>query len=141
MKTAGVFLDQSKAEIISFEGGVAAFMESVISDYGGRERFDGEGNDDTRFTSDPYHGSNNEFKKHRIEENELKAYFKFLAEKLNGFDRILLFGPGEGKKQFSNYVADLNTFKGKQIFVESSDKMTTNQLLEFVREYYGNLDK
>lgn len=136
-----MFIDQTKADLIRYEDGTATFMESVISDYGGRDRFEGEGSNETRFGSDPYHGSNNEYKKHRIEENDLKAYFKFLAEKLSGFDMILLFGPGEGKKQFSNHISELHAFRDKQIFVESSDKLTDNQLLEFVRNFFGQKDK
>jgi stalled ribosome rescue protein Dom34 len=85
--------------------------------------------------------SNNEFKKNRIEENDLQAYYKSLAEKLEGYDEILLFGPGEAKKQFKNVAEQLHVFQNKVLHVETSDKLTSNQLLEFVREYFKLVKK
>lgn len=134
-------MDHSKAELIRYENGAAGFLETVLSEYGGIERIKGEGSDETRFTSNPYHMSNNEFKKNRIEENDLQAYFKSLAEKLEGFDEILLFGLGEAKKQFKNMIEQLHSFQNKSIHIETSDKLTNNQLLEFVREYFKPVRK
>ncbi len=140
-KKIGVFMDHSKAELIRYENGAAGFLETVLSEYGGRDRYEGMGSDETRFTSNPYHISNNEFKKNRIEENDLQAYYKSLAEKLEGFDEILLFGPGEAKKQFKNMIEQLHSFQSKVIHIETSDKLTSNQLLEFVREYFKPVKK
>jgi hypothetical protein len=134
-------MDHSKAELIRYENGAAGFLETVLSEYGGIERIKGEGSDETLFTSNPYHMSNNEFKKNRIEENDLQAYFKSLAEKLEGFDEILLFGLGEAKKQFKNMIEQLHSFQNKSIHIETSDKLTNNQLLEFVREYFKPVRK
>jgi hypothetical protein len=134
-------MDHSKAELIRYENGAAGFLETVLSEYGGIERIKGEGSDETLFTSNPYHMSNNEFKKNRIEENDLQAYFKSLAEKLEGFDEILLFGLGEAKKQLKNMIEQLHSFQNKSIHIETSDKLTNNQLLEFVREYFKPVRK
>lgn len=140
-KKIGVFIDYSKAELIRYENGAAGFWETVLSDYGEKERYEGEGSDETRFTSNPYHVSNNEFKKNRIIENNLQSYYKTLIEKLKSFDEILLFGPGEAKKQFKNFAEQLQEFKHKIWHIESSDKLTDNQLLEFGREYYKPVKK
>lgn len=140
-KKIGVFMDHSKAELIRYENGAAGFWETILSEHGGRDRYEGEGSDQTRFTSNPYHTSNNEFKKNRMEENDLQAYYKSLAEKLEGFDEILLFGPGEAKKQFKNYAEQLHAFQNKALHVETSDKLTSNQLLEFVRVYFKPVKK
>ena len=136
VKKIGVFMDHTKAVLIRYENGAAGFLETVLSEYGGKDRYEGEGSDETRFTSDPYHMSNNEFKKHRIEENDLHDYYKRLASYLEGYDELLLFGPGEAKKQFKNFVEQQHAFKNKMMHVASSDKLTDNQLLEFVREYF-----
>lgn len=141
VKKIGVFMDHSKAELIRYENGAAGFLETVLSEHGGRDRYEGEGSNETRFTSDPYHMSNNEFKKHRIEENDLHDYYKRLASHLEGYDELLLFGPGEAKKQFKNFAEQLQVFQNKVLHVETSDKLTDNQLLEFVREYFKSVKK
>ncbi|MCX7743931.1 MAG: hypothetical protein N2167_05125 [Flavobacteriales bacterium] len=141
VKKIGVFMDHSKAELIRYENGAAGFIETILSEHGGRDRYEGEGSDETRFSSDPYHGSNNEFKKHRIEENDLHAYYKNLSKELEHYDEILLFGPGEAKKEFKNYVEQMHAFQNKRLHVENSDKLTENQLLEFVREYFKPVQK
>jgi len=59
-------MDHSKEELNRYENGAAGFLETILSEYVGIERIKGEGSDETRFTSNPYHMSKNEFKKKTI---------------------------------------------------------------------------
>jgi len=49
-----------------------------------------------------------------------------------------LFGPGTAKEQLRNRLRDNKSFGGKWLSVQPSDKLTDNQLLAFVREFYDS---
>jgi uncharacterized protein (DUF2225 family) len=134
----GVWIDQSKAYVIGYKKGKAVLLESIDSPYESIKRIDGEGKDMTRFSPNPEHASNNEHKKHNITQNELNEYYKMMETKLHAFDDILLFGPGTAKEQLRNRLRDNKSFGGKWLSVQPSDKLTDNQLLAFVREFYDN---
>ncbi|MBE2247342.1 MAG: hypothetical protein IAE67_08795 [Candidatus Competibacteraceae bacterium] len=135
-KRIAVFLDQTEARLISIQEGVAAFEDVVESPYTGQRREPGEGSDDTRFTNSFSSFSNNEFSKNRIMENELNSYYKQLESRLESYDEILLFGPGQAKKELRNRMDEMVAYRKKEIRVENCDRMTDNQLLEFVRNQF-----
>jgi hypothetical protein len=137
-KQVGVWIDQSKAYLIGYKKGKAVLLESIDSPYESIKRIDGEGKDMTRFSPNPEHASNNEHKKHNITQNELNEYYKMMETKLHAFDDILLFGPGTAKEQLRNRLRDNKSFGGKWLSVQPSDKLTDNQLLAFVREFYDS---
>ena len=137
-KQVGVWIDHSKAHLIGYNKGNAVLIETVDSPYESMKRYEGESDDKTRFSPNPEHASNNEYKKNNITQNELNEYFKMMEGKLQGFDDILLFGPGTVKDQMRNRLRDNKAFNGKWLSVESSDKLTENQLLAFVRDFYKN---
>ena|SRR5690606_17390565 len=135
-KQIGIWLDHSKAHIIGHHDGSAFIIESVDSPFERFKREDGEVSDKTRFSPNPEHASNNEFRKHNIAQNELNEYFKILEDKLTDYDEILLFGPTTAKEQLMNRLSESKSFKSKTISIQSSDKMSENQLLAFVREFF-----
>ncbi|AFL84888.1 hypothetical protein Belba_2326 [Belliella baltica DSM 15883] len=135
-KSVGIWLDQSKAHFIGFEEGEAMFIETLISPHERIKREEGEENDTSRFSSNPNHLSNNEYRKNNITQNELNEYYKMLVDKIGKFDDILLFGPGKAKEQFKNRISENKSLNGKWVSVQNADKMTDNQLLAFVREFY-----
>lgn len=135
-KKAAVFLDQTKARFIHLKNGFATFAGVIESDYEPHPRYGGEGSNQARFGRNPYQGSNNEFRKHRQEREEQKTYFRRLSEELQAFDDILLFGPGETKKELFNHLGNEYSFRQKSIHVQNSDYLSDNQLLEMVRDFY-----
>ncbi|MFD2034809.1 hypothetical protein ACFSKL_08415 [Belliella marina] len=135
-KSVGVWLDQSKAHFIGYQDGEATFIESLISPHERIKREDGEESDTARFSPNPSVLSNNEYRKNNIAQNELNEYYKMLEDKIGKFEDVLLFGPGTAKDQFKNRIAENKAFKKKWISVQNADKMTDNQLLAFVRDFY-----
>ncbi|WP_373497044.1 hypothetical protein [Aquiflexum sp.] len=137
-KHVGVWIDHSKAQLIGYNEGNVEIIETIDSPYESIKRIDGEVNDMTRFSPNPEHASNNEHKKNNITQNELNEYFKMMEGKLNRFDDILLFGPGTAKEQLRNRLKENKSYNGKWLSVQSSNKLTDNQLLAYVRDFYKN---
>lgn len=135
-KQVGVWIDHGKAHLIGYEKGKVQLMETVESPYESIKRVDGEVKDMTRFSQNPEHASNNEYKKHNTAQNEMQEYFRLMEQKLQPFDDILLFGPGTMKEKMRNRLRENKAFNGKWLSVETSDKLTENQLLAYVREFY-----
>lgn len=136
VKRIGIWLDHSKAYFIRYDSGESNLIEIVDSPHQRIKREKGEARDDTRFTSNPLHVSNNENRKHNVLQNELKQYYKILEPKTVIYDEILLFGPTLAKEEFYNIISELKAFKNKSIIVQSSDKMTENQKLAYVRDFF-----
>ena len=72
---------------------------------------------------------------HHKEEQMQKNYFNEIAEKMHGYDQVLLFGPTDAKAEFHNYLKKVLAFKDLEIEVESTDKMTDNQKNAFVKKH------
>jgi len=132
----GVWLNHSQAHFIGHKAESAFFIETIDSPYESIIREEGEGNDKTRFSSNTERGSNNEKRKHNIIQNELDEYFKILEGKLESYQEILLFGPGTAKEELFNRLSENKLFKGKNIEVKSSDKLTENQMLSYVLDFF-----
>jgi hypothetical protein len=132
----GLWLDQSKAYLIGYKKGEAKLIEMIDSPYVRHFREKGEGSDHTRFGPGTPYTSNNENRKHNIAKNELKEYFRLLEDKLAGYDEILLIGPGSAKDRLRKRLADNQAFSTSRIRTKTSDKLSDNQLLAFVREFY-----
>ncbi|MDN3690159.1 hypothetical protein [Cyclobacterium jeungdonense] len=134
----GVWLDQSKAYLIGYKNGVAQLLETIDSPYSSHFREAGEGSDHTKFGPGTHYTSGNENRKHNIAENELNEYFKLLEDKLTGYNDILLIGPGTAKERLRKKLSDNQKFAASLIHTKTSDRLSDNQLLEYVRVFYKN---
>jgi hypothetical protein len=135
-KKAALFIDQTVARLITEHNGFADFTAKTESHYESHPRYRGEGSDQARFGTNPYYGSNNEYGKNRQEEDIMKKYFHRLEEMLLPFDEIMLFGPGQVKKELHNYLEEQAAFRGKKIQVQNSDHQTERQLLETAGSFF-----
>ncbi len=52
-----------------------------------------------------------------------------------GADTLFIFGPGEAKKEFQNYISTSGNTK-HDVVIETSDKMTSPQLVAKTREHF-----
>jgi hypothetical protein len=132
-----VFIDHAKAQFITFENGIAKFDESIESGKETHPRERGQGSNQTRFGTDPYQGSNNEYSKNMQSCELMKVYFHQIKNKLTPYQDILLFGAGQAKKELHNYLVEQSAFRDKNINLQNSDYLTENQLLENVRNYFS----
>lgn len=64
-------------------------------------------------------------------------FFKELAEIIKQYSDVVLFGPTNAKIELFNMLKLDNHFKGVNINVESSDKLTEPQQHSFVRNYFA----
>jgi hypothetical protein len=135
-KQIGVWLNHSQAHFLGYKAESAFFIETIDSPNESIVRVEGEGNDKTLFSSNSERGSNNEKRKHNIVKNELDEYFNLLEDKLESYQEILLFGPGTAKEELFNRLSGNKLFEGKEIEVRSSDKLTENQMLSKVLDFF-----
>jgi len=76
---------------------------------------------------------------HNKEQHEQASYYQQIANAIKGCDAILLFGPTEAKTELHNILAKMKDFDKAKIKVKTSDKMTENQKLAFVKKYLSTL--
>lgn len=73
---------------------------------------------------------------HNKEQQLQKEYFKKLGEVIASYDEVLLFGPTNAKAELFNIIKLDHRFANIKIEVKESDKLTPNQQLAFVRDYF-----
>lgn len=134
----GVWMDHAQAYFIEYDGINAVIVDAIEAPAVSLLREKGETDDKTRFSANPQHSSPspNEYNKQNIEQEELKQYFKMLKKNLSGYRDILLFGPGTAKDKFFNRISDDNFLEGKRISVQITDKLTENQMVALVEDYF-----
>jgi hypothetical protein len=66
----------------------------------------------------------------------LNNYYDEVITCLTGVDSILLFGPGEAKGELQRRMAACNLEK-RIVGIETTDKMTENQIAAKVKQYFG----
>ncbi len=134
----GVWVNHSQAHFIGYKAESAFFVETIDSPYQSMIREEGEGNDTTRFSPNSGRSSNNEKRKHHTKQNKLDEYYKILEDKLESYQEIVLFGPGTAKEELFNRLSENKVFKTKDIAVKSSDRLTENQMLSYVLDFFKN---
>jgi len=75
---------------------------------------------------------------HNKEEQMQQAYFNEIADKIHGYDQVLLFGPTNAKKELNHYLNEKELFKHVKITLESADKMTENERNAFVKRHFND---
>ncbi|MDO9000022.1 MAG: hypothetical protein Q7W45_09675 [Bacteroidota bacterium] len=79
----------------------------------------------------------NENLMHNKEQHLQAKYYKQIIEQALDFKNILLFGPTTAKSELWNLIKDDLRFKDSKIELKQADKMTENQQLLFVKEYFN----
>lgn len=131
----GVWMDHHAAHLVYQEENNAYRVEILESPVDKHPRVEGEGSDTASFGKNRI--SNNEYGKNNKEQEQLNQYFALLKKTLEKYDDILLTGPTNAKKEFFNFLYTEKSFDGKTILVENADKMTENQLIAFVKDYFA----
>ena len=135
-KKIGVWMDQKQAVLVSCKNEHAAFTEKIQSPIESMVRYPGETDSKTKMKGS-FSASNNEHKIHNIHQEQTKKYFSILKEKLNGYDEILLLGPGIFKNQFLKHISSNKGFSKVKVEALDADKMTSQQLLTLVKKHFS----
>lgn len=135
-KKLGVWMDQSHAFLVTCENHQASLLEEVESPVESMVRYPGESDSKIRVGS-THAASNNEIKTNHIHQEQVRRYFSLLEDKVGGYDEILLSGPGVLKTQFLKQISSNKSFGNVKVHTLDADKMTSNQLLAFVKNHFS----
>lgn len=69
--------------------------------------------------------------------DQLSDYFRRLTDIIEEFDEVVLFGSTEAKTELFNRINNSNNMIKTRVVVKQSDRMTENQMMAFVRSYFG----
>ena len=90
--------------------------------------------DRTRVTQDPRKAAERRYEeRHR---QDLDRYYDDVIRQLGEPDALLLFGPGEAKRQLKDRLGRSNLLS-QSIAVERADKLTDPQIVAKVKEHFG----
>ena len=73
---------------------------------------------------------------HKKERHFQAEYYKELAEEIEKYDDVILFGPTDAKVELLNLLRTNHRFAKINIEIQQTDKMTDNQQHAYVREYF-----
>jgi hypothetical protein len=120
-KYLGICMDNSSAHII--ELGQETTATKVI---------------DSKFTHEEREQSlsKGENRMHNKEQQFQAEYYKELGEIIKNYEEVILFGPTNAKVELMNILKEDQHFDKIKIDVKSVDKMTDNQQVAFVKDFF-----
>lgn len=129
---AGLWIDHREARIVFIPDSGEAELKRLESNVEKHVRSTGGSRSSTPYG--PQDVAAGDIQERRFD-NQLKAYYKEVIEFLRDADAIFLFGPGAAKIEFQKQIKS-KTFRERIVDVETTDKMTDNQLVAKVRKYF-----
>lgn len=128
---AGIWIDLRKAVIVLLngEGDNIIEVESNVEEmhtgggYGGKRK---DMPQDAR--------SDKKVEAHR--QKQTRVFFNEVMKNLPKLERLLVFGPGDGKKFFTTTLKEKSKFAETKIKTETSDQLTMNQIHAKVQDYF-----
>lgn len=135
-KQTGIWIDSSKAIIVTLEDGKEAVSE-IQSDLENRVYHDKEG-DKGSFFGGQHIDSQKSFDERK--KNQINTYLKDVISSVNGSDELYIFGPADTKTKLEQKInADKSTtIASKLKLVETADSMTSNQIVAKVKKFYNS---
>lgn len=132
-RQTGIWIDTSKAIIVTLEGGKDEKISEIDSDVENKVYHDKEGNKGT--FSGVHHGSS-ETKFDNRKKEQLDFFIKEVLAYVKGADELFVFGPAETKIRLEQKIQDEKLFANKLKAVETADKMTLNEIVAKVKKFY-----
>lgn len=131
-RNAGVWIDHRKAQIVYLDSGVETtrVLLSQVEKH------------PSRTGDSPLHGRYDaqqvpaDDSRQRALTGELNGYYDAVIAALDGYERVLVFGPGEAKGELRSRLEKKHP--GSHVFaVETTDRMTDRQVVAKVREHFA----
>lgn len=123
-KKLAIYLDHSEAILFDF-GTTAIEFKIIKSDFDYQDKKDVIQKGESHL-----HNKEQDFQQH---------YYKKLGAEILLFDQVLLFGTTDAKTELFNFLLKNNHSPNRTIRVENSEKLTKNQQLAFVNNYFSKL--
>lgn len=134
-RQTGIWIDSSKAIIVALDGDTEKITE-IDSDVENDVYHNREGNKGT-FSAGGHHSTNEKQFDNRKKE-QIDYFLKSVLSYVKKSDELIVFGPAETKNKLEKKLNDGNLIDpGKLKAVETTDKMTLNQIVEKVRRFYN----
>lgn len=133
MKKAGVWIDQKEAKVITLTEN-SEEMITISSEIDPQERIPGEGKQYGRFGGQFLSLEKN---KQNQQKEHLKRYLNRVQKSLEDKDEIMLFGPAQIKNELGKLLQQNQNLSDKLREIKSAEKMTENQKVAFVRDYFA----
>lgn len=130
-KYAGIWLDHRKAIIYTITGDTQA-RHVIYSGAQPRRRIAGEGRDFTRMGQAvimPEHTQQERIK------HQLDIYYHEILSFVKDATDIIVFGPGEAKKELEKVITSQRSMFDKLKLIESADRLTDRQIAARTREF------
>ncbi len=131
-KLTGIWLDSEKAYVITLRDGNPA-IEKIESPVETRVRIEGERKQYSRLGGMFVNPQKKKMKRH---EQQLKAYYQMILDKVKDTDAIYVFGPSNTPKRFYKDLMTHKDLAPKVVGYESADKLTRNQMIAKVRRVF-----
>jgi hypothetical protein len=75
---------------------------------------------------------------HHKEQQLQTKYYKKLMNVVKKYKEVILFGPTDAKEELFNVITSDNRFEKIKIQVKQTDKMTSKEKHDFVKEFFAN---
>jgi hypothetical protein len=128
----GIWIDQSKASLVSVIEKDAS-MRTIPSQISTRIRVDGEGKDFGRF-GNQYLDQQKKIENKRMQQKH--EFIKNVLEELKDAEEFVVLGPAEMKTELRKTIEKDKNLLSKLKSVENAEKMTDNQLVAWVKDYF-----
>jgi stalled ribosome rescue protein Dom34 len=130
-RNVGLWIDHKQAYAIWYEDGRVEVISSHIeppAHYSGGTQLGGKLNQ--KGDMELHH--NDRFRL------QLNKYYQQVMSALKEADSIFIIGPGEAKIEFEKTLRKNKSMQHRILKVETTDKMTKNQMIAYVRKFYQN---
>ena len=131
-KNIGIWMDHSKAVIVVINGHNQETMH-IESHADSHYRLSGGARSKT-----PY-GPQDVSSEKRLQEkrgHQLHQYYQDIIAQIGDADQVYVFGPGEARTEFEKEIQKSKTLASKIRAIEPADKMTDNQIVAKVKDYF-----
>jgi hypothetical protein len=121
VKQLGIWMDHSKAFLMDLTDNTIV-EKSVTSEFTPYEK---------EFTLEK-----SERMMHNKEQQDQASYYKKIGDMIRSYQEVILFGPTDAKLELLNLLKADHLFENIKIEVLNADKMTANQMHDFVKEHF-----
>ena len=128
-RNVGLWIDHKQAYVISEKDGILEVIPSLLeppAHYSGGTQLGGRMN----------HKADTEYRKSDRFKQQLKKYYQQVISALKDANSIFIMGPGEAKIEFEKAIRKYKSLQNRVLKVETTDKMTKNQMIAYVRNFY-----
>jgi hypothetical protein len=132
----GVWIDGSKAVIVNFANGSDKGIKVVEADIENKVHNNSDGSDKGTFMGAQHISHEKTFDERK--KHQTKDYLSDVVQQFSRGSELFIFGPGEMKNKLVNKIDDENNILKLAVkSVDTTDKMTDNQIVAHVKEFYG----